>query len=127
MTKVPALTAKIINRLSLGAWPAPAAIDQFGRAELVVFGAAHDRRDPDDSQEIEMIEAAWGSDPRFSDGVTYEFIRAEGKRFPASRCLVAASKIHIRNGEKRYGVFREDGNFFYFGRDLGTSRRQLAG
>ncbi len=71
------------------------------------------RRNPDDPQEIEMIEAAWGSNPRFSDGVSYEFIRAEGKRFPANRCLVAASEFHIRNGEKKFRAFREDGNFFY--------------
>jgi len=71
------------------------------------------RRNPDNLQEIEMIEAAWGSDPRFSDGVTYEFIRSEGKNFPTNRCLVAASEFHIRNGEKKFRAFREDGNFFY--------------
>jgi len=71
------------------------------------------RRNPDKPQEIEMIEAAWGSAPRFSDGVTYEFIRAEGKRFPTNRCLVAASEFHVRNSEKKFRAFREDGNFFY--------------
>ncbi|MEC3950161.1 SOS response-associated peptidase family protein [Sphingobium sp. HWE2-09] len=71
------------------------------------------RRNPDDPQEIEMIEAAWGSNPHFSDGVSYEFIRAEGKRFPTNRCLVAASEFHIRNGDKKFRAFREDGNFFY--------------
>lgn len=71
------------------------------------------RRNPEDRQEVEMIEGAWGSNPRFSDGVSYEFIRAEGKRFPANRCLVAASEFHIRNGEKKFRAFREDGNFFY--------------
>ena len=60
-----------------------------------------------------MIEAAWGSNPRFSDGVSYEFIRAEGKSFPSHRCLVPASEFHIRNGEKKFRAFREDGNFFY--------------
>ena len=60
-----------------------------------------------------MIEAAWGSTPRFSDGVSYEFIRAEGKSFPSHRCLVPASEFHIRNGEKKFRAFREDGNFFY--------------
>ncbi|MFD1106182.1 SOS response-associated peptidase family protein [Sphingobium olei] len=71
------------------------------------------RRNPEDRHEIEMIEAAWGSNPRFSDGVSYEFIRAEGKRFPANRCLVAASEFHIRNGEKKFRAYREDSNFFY--------------
>ena len=49
------------------------------------------RRNPDDCQEIEMIEAAWGSNPRFNDGVRYEFIRSEGRDFPHNRCLVPAS------------------------------------
>lgn len=81
--------------------------------DAVASGRAIIRRNPDDPQEIEMIEAAWGSNPRFSDGVSYEFIRSEGKRFPANRCLVAASEFHIRNGEKKFRAFREDGNFFY--------------
>lgn len=71
------------------------------------------RRNPDDCHEIEMIEAVWGSDPRFADGVSYEFIRCEGTTFPSNRCLVPASEFHIRNGEKKFRAFREDGNFFY--------------
>ena len=60
-----------------------------------------------------MIEAAWGSNPRFSDGVRYEFIRSEGRTFPTNRCLVPASEFHIRNGDKKFRVRLEDGNFFY--------------
>lgn len=71
------------------------------------------RCNPNDVEEIEMIEAAWGSDPRFSDGVRYEFIRSEGRSFPSNRCLVPASEFHIRNGEKKFRVTMEDGNFFY--------------
>lgn len=71
------------------------------------------RPNPDDCHEVEMVEAAWGSDPRFADGVSYEFIRSEGKTFPSNRCLVPASEFHIRNGEKKFRAFREDGNFFY--------------
>lgn len=71
------------------------------------------RRNPDDMAEIEMIEAAWGSNPRFADGVRYEFIRSEGRQFPGNRCLVAAWEFQIRNGEKKFRAFREDGNFFY--------------
>ena len=71
------------------------------------------RRNPDNVAEIEMIEAVWGSNPQFSDGVSYEFIRAEGKRFASNRCLVPASEFHIRNGEKKFRAVREDGNLFY--------------
>ena len=71
------------------------------------------RRNPNNFSEIEMIEAAWGSNPRFSDGVRYEFIRSEGRTFPSNRCLVPASEFHIRNGEKKLRVTMEDGNFFY--------------
>ena len=71
------------------------------------------RRNPDNLSEIEMIEAAWGSNPRFSDGVRYEFIRSEGRTFPTNRCLVPASEFHIRNGEKKFRVRLEDGNLFY--------------
>ena len=71
------------------------------------------RRNPDDVHEIEMIEAASGSNPRFSDGLRYEFIRSEGRTFPTNRCLVPASEFHIRNGEQKYRVRLEDGNFFY--------------
>lgn len=71
------------------------------------------RHNPDDVHEVEMIEAAWGSNPRFSDGVRYEFIRSEGRSFPSNRCLVPASEFHIRNGEKKFRVTMEDGNFFY--------------
>jgi len=71
------------------------------------------RRNPNDPQEIEMIEAAWGSNPRFSDGVGYEFIRAEGKQLLNRRCLVPASEFHFRNGVKKFRAIREDGNFFY--------------
>ena len=71
------------------------------------------RRNPDDMQEVEMIEAAWGSNPQFSDGVSYQFVRSEGRTFPSHRCLIAASEFHIRNGDRRFRVSLDDGNFFY--------------
>jgi putative SOS response-associated peptidase YedK len=85
----------------------PFDADALGSCRAII------RRNPDDLQEIEMIEAAWGSNPRFSDGVRYEFIRSEGRTFPSNRCLVPASEFHIRNGEKKFRVRLEDGNFFY--------------
>ncbi|BBF70867.1 MULTISPECIES: SOS response-associated peptidase family protein [Sphingomonas] len=71
------------------------------------------RRHPEDPSEIEMVEATWGSNPQFADGVSYRFARAEGRRFPAQRCLIPASEFHIRNDERRFRVTLDGGNFFY--------------
>jgi len=71
------------------------------------------RRNPDDAQEIEMIEAVWGSNPRFSDGVSFRFTRSEGQSFQRQRCLVPASEFHIRNGDRTFRVTLDGGNFFY--------------
>lgn len=81
--------------------------DALGSSRAII------RRDPDNVHEVEMIEAAWGSNPRFSDGVSYEFLRSEGRTFPSNRCLVPASEFLIRNGQKTFRVCLEDGNFFY--------------
>lgn len=71
------------------------------------------RRNPDNPQETEMVEAVWGSNPRFSDGVSYRFVRSEGKCFASHRCLIAASEFHLTVSERRYRVTLETGNFFY--------------
>jgi putative SOS response-associated peptidase YedK len=71
------------------------------------------RRNPRDSREIEMVEATWGSDPRFGAGESYRFIRSEGRTFPSHRCLIAASEFHITAGARRYRVTLDGGNFFY--------------
>ena len=71
------------------------------------------RRNPDDASEIEMVEATWGSDPRFGGGVTYRFARSEGQTFPSHRCLIPASEFHMKVGEKRYRVTLDGGNHFY--------------
>lgn len=71
------------------------------------------RRNPDDATEIEMIEATWGSDPRFAGGVAYRFVRSEGQTFPSHRCLIPASEFHMTVGEKRYRVTLDGGNHFY--------------
>jgi len=60
-----------------------------------------------------MVEATWGSDPRFSGGVAYRFVRSEGQTFPAHRCLIPASEFHMTVGEKRYRVTLDGGNHFY--------------
>jgi len=71
------------------------------------------RRNPDDVDEIEMIEAHWGSDPRFSDGVSFRFLPSEGRSFPDRRCLIPASEFHMTVGSKRYRVTLDGGNHFY--------------
>lgn len=71
------------------------------------------RRNPADTQEIEMVEAVWGSNPRFSDGIAYRFVRSEGKTFPSHRCLVPASEFQMTVGDRRYRVTLDGGNFFY--------------
>lgn len=71
------------------------------------------RYNPDNPGEKEMVEAVWGSNPRFSDGITYRFVRSEGKTFPSHRCLIPASEFQMQIGTKRYRVTRDDGNFFY--------------
>ncbi|MBV9841393.1 MAG: SOS response-associated peptidase family protein [Sphingomonadaceae bacterium] len=71
------------------------------------------RRNPDDASEIEMVEATWGSNPRFSDGVAYRFVRSEGQAFPNHRCLIPASEFHMTVGDKRYRVTLDGGNHFY--------------
>lgn len=71
------------------------------------------RRNPDEVPEIEMVEAVWGSNPRFSDGIAYRFLRSEGKTFPSHRCLVPASEFQMAVGDRRYRVTLDGGNFFY--------------
>lgn len=71
------------------------------------------RRNPDDDQEVELVDATWGSDPRFGAGESYRFVRSEGRSFPDHRCLVAASELHITAGARRYRVTLDGGDFFY--------------
>ncbi|HEX8300093.1 SOS response-associated peptidase family protein [Sphingomonas sp.] len=61
-----------------------------------------------------MVEAGWGLQPWEAPGSKpFKFIRSEGKTFPTHRCLIPASEFHIRNGDRRFRVTLEDGNFFY--------------
>lgn len=71
------------------------------------------RRNPADVDEIEMVEATWGSSPRIGDGASFRFVQSEGRTFPSHRCLIAASEFHMAVGEKRYRVTLDGGNFFY--------------
>lgn len=71
------------------------------------------RYKPDEPGRPQLIKARWGSNPRFTDGVEFRFVRSEGKTFPSHRCLIPASEFQMRVGEKRYRVKLDDGNFFY--------------
>lgn len=68
---------------------------------------------PETLAQKEMVDANWGTDPRFGDGVSYRFVRSEGQTFPSHRCLVPASEFQLKVGDHRYRVTRDDGNFFY--------------
>jgi putative SOS response-associated peptidase YedK len=71
------------------------------------------RYKPDEPGRKELINAHWGSDPRFGGGVEYRFVRSEGKSFPGYRCLIPASEFQMKVDRKRYRVSLDDGNFFY--------------
>src|SRR3546814_4273779 len=63
--------------------------------------------------EVEMFKAVWGSEPRFSDGINFRFVRSEGRAFPKRRCLIPASEFRMGTGDHRYRVTLDSGNFFY--------------
>jgi len=71
------------------------------------------RMKPDGSGKQEMVNAHWGTNPRFSDGIEYRFVQSEGKTFPTHRCLVPVSDFRMKVGSKNYCVTRDDGNHFY--------------
>ncbi len=71
------------------------------------------RYKPDGSGKKELVNAHWGINPRFSDGIEYRFVRSEGKTFPSHRCLIPASEFRMKVGSKEYRVTLDDGNFFY--------------
>lgn len=71
------------------------------------------RYKPDGSGKKEVVNAHWGSNPRFSAGIEYRFVRSEGQTFPSQRCLIPASEFRMKVGKKDYRVMLDDGNFFY--------------
>lgn len=60
-----------------------------------------------------MVEATWGSDPRFDAGESFRFVRSEGRTFPSHQCLIPASEFQIAAGSRHYRVTLDGGNFFY--------------
>lgn len=71
------------------------------------------RRNPSKMQEIQMIEASWGLEAWEKGGKPFKFVRSEGRVFTHNRCLIPASEFTVRNGERKFRVTFEDGNFFY--------------
>jgi putative SOS response-associated peptidase YedK len=62
---------------------------------------------------LEMVNLIWGLEPAWPDERPFEVVRAEGREFPANRCLVPASEFfHGRKG-RRYRFTRVDGDHFY--------------
>lgn len=61
----------------------------------------------------QLISAAWGLDGQEPGDKPHKFIRAEGRTFPHQRCLVPASEFQVRNGDRKFRVMLDDGNFFY--------------
>lgn len=61
----------------------------------------------------QLINAAWGLDGAEPSDKPRKFIRAEGRTFPHQRCLVPASEFQVTNGDRKFRVTLEDGNFFY--------------
>src|SRR5215470_3187613 len=63
---------------------------------------------------LEMVELRWGLRPKQPGGRSATLVRAEGRRFPAHRCLVPASEFRLTRHGTRYRVVRADGDWFYF-------------
>jgi putative SOS response-associated peptidase YedK len=61
----------------------------------------------------QVIQACWGLDPQEPGGRLFKFVRAEGRTFPHQRCLVPASEFQVHNGDRKFRVMLDDGNFFY--------------
>lgn len=78
----------------------------FGSRRIII------RRNPHTGKP-QAIEASWGLEPWEPEGKPFRFIRAEGRNFPQQRCLVPASEFQITNGERKFRVTLDDGNFFY--------------
>jgi hypothetical protein len=57
------------------------------------------RRNPEVAQEVEMIEAVWGSDPRFSGGQNFRFIRSEEQTFSCS--ALPFGRVGISDADRR--------------------------
>ena len=61
------------------------------------------------AEELEMVELAWGLEPKDGDSRPFRFVRAEGRVFPTHRCLIPASEFQVTRTGRRYRFSLEDG------------------
>lgn len=71
------------------------------------------RRNPDNPQEIEVVEAVWGMHIGGEDREPFQFLRLEGTQSGSQRCLVPANEFHVCNGDRKFRVTLDDGSLFY--------------
>jgi putative SOS response-associated peptidase YedK len=64
--------------------------------------------------DVEMVDVAWGLQPRERSGRPFILLRAEGRTFPSHRCLVPASEFRFRSQGRHYSFALADGDWFYF-------------
>ena len=67
----------------------------------------------DRDRKAEMVNLVWGLEPAWPEERPFEVVRAEGRTFPANRCLVPASEFFHNHRGKRYRFTRVDGDWFY--------------
>ena len=62
---------------------------------------------------VEMVNLTWGLEPAWPDERPFEVVRAEGRTFPANRCLIPASEFFHSRRNQRYRFTRIDSDHFY--------------
>ncbi len=71
------------------------------------------RYNPDDCQENEMVEALWGSNPRFTDGLISNSCGLRARPFLAITAWSSPRSSKCGSVTWRCRVKLDDGNFFY--------------
>ena len=62
--------------------------------------------------EIEMVDLPWGL--HNDEGHPLRYLRPEGRRFPAHRCLLPATEFQVTSAGRRYRISLRDADWFYF-------------
>lgn len=73
----------------------------------------------DGEGEVEMVNLAWGLEPQQPGARPFTFLRSEGRRFGARRCLIPSSEFTVSNGQgkdrRKWRVTMPAAEFFYLG------------